>query len=165
MDSYSYLAPGEALPPEVSDVITDANFAHVSFTGTQEELPNANGCHNPNVHENLTYWWCNGTQTQISLGLHMPKLDPNWGDVNSSIIDRLWNQNRATAVVPVYVQVPDGEGGVALQLAYFVAVDLHYSVSDKVLTMNLRTDYVTAGAMVGEGSGVETGVWAVNLKR
>ncbi|MEI7646417.1 MAG: pilus assembly protein TadG-related protein [Chloroflexales bacterium] len=163
MDGYSSLAPGDPLPDEVSDVVTDANFAHVSFSGTQDQLPNANGCQNPNVHENLTFWWCNGSLTQIPLGRNLPVLDPNWGDVNSAIIYRIHHQT--TAVVPVYVQVPDGHGGVALQLAYFVAVDMSYNVGKSALTMTLLNDYVSAGSMIGEGSGVETGVWAVNLKR
>jgi hypothetical protein len=34
-----------------------------------------------------------------------------------------------------------------------------------VIRGRLGESYATAGAMVGDGSGVETGVWAVNLIR
>jgi hypothetical protein len=55
--------------------------------------------------------------------------------------------------------------GIYFQLAYFVAVNIEYNASKESVRMTLLNDYVSAGAMVGEGSGVETGVWAVNLKR
>jgi Flp pilus assembly protein TadG len=164
MDDYNHLAPGQQMPEEIADVVTDANFAHVDLSDTPpEDLPNPNGCQNPNVHENLSYWWCNGTQTMLRLGRSLPTVDTNWGEINSSIIHRVFY--RPTAVVPVYVQLPNGHGGIKFQLAYFVAVDLDYDVSMSVVTMTLRRDYVSAGAMIGEGSGVITGVWAVNLKR
>ncbi|MEI7772194.1 MAG: pilus assembly protein TadG-related protein [Chloroflexales bacterium] len=167
MQDYSYLQPGDPLPSELNDVITDANFDYVTLSDTlPANLPNANGCNNPNVTENLSYWICNGTLTQLQIGRYMSVLNPNWGDVNSSLIHRILGPTaRPTAVVPVYTQVPDGHGGVALQLAYFVGVDLNYSMNKSVLTMTLRNDYISAGSAIGEGSGVETGVWAVNLKR
>lgn len=169
MQAYSYLLPGEQLPELVADVVTQANFAYVNLSDIpSDDLPNANGCRNPNVSANLTYWMCNGTQTQMNIGRLLETTDQPWGQINESIIQRVNTENNPTAIVPVYVQVPDGDGGIALQLAYFVAVRLTYNadnISNKYVTMTLLDDYVSAGAMVGEGSGVETGAWAVNLKR
>lgn len=165
MASYMPLSPGSPVPAAVSDVVSDSNFAHISLgvEAPGSANANANGCQNPNSTDNLTYWWCNGTRNQVPIGAILPTLEPGWGELNSAIIYR--ERNRSTAVVPVYVQVPDGSGGIALQLAYFVAVDLNYHNSDGELTMTLRNDYVSAGSITGSGSGVETGVWAVNLKR
>jgi len=151
----------DPIPP---DVITDANFAHVALGALPSGHGNANGCYNPNVDGNLTYWWCNGTQSPVQIGQDLPRIAPNWGqgDLNSAIIHHI--QHQATAIVPVYSQVPDGLGGVTLQLAYFMGADLSYTNGRGVLTMTLRNDYIASGAMIGQGSAV-TGVWAVNLKR
>lgn len=164
MRPYDHLAPGEALPEDVDDVVTDANYAYVNVSDVpSDDLPTRNGCQNPTVEANLTYWICNGSQTQLRIGRILPQLDSNWGQINSSLTHR--ENSRPTGVIPVYGQVSDGEGGIALQLAYFVAVRIDHVQSDNAVTYHLLDDYVSAGAMVGEGSGVETGVWAVNLKR
>jgi|APCry1669188910_1035180.scaffolds.fasta_scaffold33112_2 Flp pilus assembly protein TadG len=163
MSRYGSLAPGQQIPAQIADVVTDANFANISLSNNSGPLPNANGCQNPNVTENLTYWWCNGTPNQLQIGRILPSLTSNWGSINSSVIHRV--SNRPTAVVPVYTMVSNRSHGISYQLTYFVAVDMSYSPSDGVLTMTLRTDYVSAGAAIGAGSGVETGAWAVNLKR
>jgi hypothetical protein len=165
MDSYGYLAPGEQLPEEIADVVTDANFAHVSFRNVAGPPVTGNDCLSPTVAENLTYWWCQGSPNQLQINRELPSGSPSWGALSSAIIHR--TANRPTAVVPVFVPLPDGHGGIYFQLAYFVAVRLEYNPSpnSESLRMTLLDDYVSAGAMVGEGSGVETGVWAVNLKR
>ncbi|NNJ09951.1 hypothetical protein EKD04_006390 [Chloroflexales bacterium ZM16-3] len=164
MNDYSYLAPGEQLPDELDDVITDANFAHVSFRDVAGTPETGNDCESPTVAENLTYWWCQGSPNQLRINRELPSGSPVWGSLRAAIIHRI-TMGTTTAVVPVYVPLPDGHGGLYYQLAYFIAVDLNYNYGKNSLTMNLLDDYVSAGAMIGEGSGVETGVWAVNLKR
>jgi hypothetical protein len=163
MDDYAYLAPGEQLPAEIADVITDANFAHVSFRDVAGAPATGNDCLSPTVAENLTYWWCQGSPNQLQINRELPSGSPTWGALSSAIIYRA--ANRPSAVVPVFVPLPDGHNGIYFQLAYFVAVNIEYNVSKQSVRMTLLNDYVSAGAMVGEGSGVETGVWAVNLKR
>jgi Flp pilus assembly protein TadG len=163
MNAYGYLAPGEQLPPEIADVVTDANFAHVSFRNVAGAPETGNDCLNPTLTENLTYWWCQGTPNQLSINRELPSGDPTWGALSSAIIYRA--SHRPTAVVPVFVPLPDGHGGIYFQLAYFVAVTIDYNYSMESVRMTLLNNYVSAGAMIGEGSGVETGVWAVNLKR
>ncbi|MBX0327037.1 hypothetical protein K2Z83_04985 [Oscillochloris sp. ZM17-4] len=163
MDDYSYLAPGDPLPSELDDVITDANFAHVSFRDVAGAPETGNDCASPTVAENLTYWWCQGSPNQLQINRELPSGGVTWGPLRSAITTRI--SDRSRAVVPVYVSLPGGSGGIYYQLAYFVAVDLSYSYSKQSVTMTLLDDYVSAGAMIGEGSGVETGVWAVNLKR
>ncbi|NTV63589.1 MAG: hypothetical protein HGA65_08645 [Oscillochloris sp.] len=163
MADYSYLNPGDELPEEIADVITSANFAHVSFRDVAGEPETGSDCMSTTVVENLTYWWCQGAPNQLRINRELPAGDPTWGPLSSAMIHRI--TVRPTAVVPVFVPLPNGHGGLYYQLAYFVAVHLSYDYSKNAVTLDLLDDYVSAGAMIGEGSGVETGVWAVNLKR
>lgn len=163
MDEYSYLAPGEQLPEQLDDVITEANFAHVSFRNVAGAPETGNDCASPTVAENLSYWWCQGSPNQLRINRELPAGSPVWGPLYAAITTRISQRDRA--VVPVYVPLPNGHGGIYYQLAYFIAVHLSYNYDKNSVTMTLLDDYVSAGAMIGEGSGVETGVWAVNLKR
>jgi hypothetical protein len=107
MDDYAYLAPGEQLPAEIADVITDANFAHVSFRDVAGAPATGNDCLSPTVAENLTYWWCQGSPNQLQINRELPSGSPTWGALSSAIIYRA--ANRPSAVVPVFVPLPDGQ--------------------------------------------------------
>jgi hypothetical protein len=167
MSDYPYLPPGSELPPEVSDVITEADIAHVSFRDVAGEPTTGNDCLNPTLAENLSYWWCQGAPNQQRINRELPAGAPVWGRLNSAISWR--KNNRPLTVLPIYaisLRFDHGTPVPYLQLVNFVAVNLlAYNETNGVLKVELIEDYATSGAMVGEGSGVETGVWAVNLKR
>ncbi len=161
-------AAAAAIPPQPipDDVVTEANLAHVSFREVAGAPTTGNDCGSSTVEETLTYWWCHGSPNKLRINRELPFGTPNFPLLNSAISWR--STNRPLAVLPVYATVIRFQGGspqIFYQLVNFVAVDLRGLDSDGALRGRLVEDYATSGSMVGEGSGVETGVWAVNLKR
>lgn len=149
------------------DVITEANVKHVSFKDVAGAPETGNHCNSGSVVENLTYWWCNGSPNQLRINRELPSGSVSaWGTLKSAIDWRI--DNRRLAVLPVYVDTIRFVNGVPetyYQLVNFVAVELESINGNYVLEITHQETYTTAGAMIGDGSGVETGVWAVNLTR
>lgn len=147
------------------DVITEANVQHVSFRDVAGPPVTGNDCSSSTRAETLTYWWCQGSPNQLRINRELPAATPNWTPLLSAIRWRI--TNRDLAVLPVYAESLRFEGGTMVpyyQLVNFAAVEIR-GLNRGVLRVTLIRDYATSGAMVGEGSGVETGVWAVNLTR
>jgi hypothetical protein len=108
--------------------------------------------------ETLTYWWCNGSNAKLQINQELPTGTPTWGRLFRAIEWR--KDQRALIVMPVYADVG------YCQLVNFVAVELErVNRSNGVIRARHVENDATAGAMVGDGSGVDTGVWAVNLIR
>lgn len=149
------------------DVITEANVKHVSFKTIAGAPATGNDCASGTVVDSLTYWWCNGSPNQLRINRELPSGSvSSWGALKSAIDWRV--DNRALAVLPVYVDTirfVDGVPETYYQLVNFVAVELEGINGNYVLRITHQETYTTAGAMIGDGSGVETGVWAVNLTR
>lgn len=143
------------LPP---DVITMGNIAHVSFAEVDEEPETGNDCLSSPA-DSLTYWWCQGSPNKLRINRELPyTATVLYGRLNSAIEWR--RDNRPVIVLPVYADVGRYE------LVNFIAAEIR-GYNDTMGTLDLRylPDYATAGAMIGDGSGAETGVWAVNLTR
>jgi hypothetical protein len=140
------------------DVITMANIAHVSFANVDEEPETGDDCVSGPA-DSLTYWWCQGSPNKLRINRKLPHTAAvNYGRLNSAIEWR--EDHRPIMVLPVYADVGD------YQLVNFIAVEIRgYDDSMGTLEVRYLPDYATAGAMIGDGSGAETGVWAVNLTR
>lgn len=155
------------LPDELpGNVISQANIAHVSFRDVAGEPTTGSDCGSPSVVENLTYWWCQGSPNRLRINREMPAGSPDWGDLEAAISWRVDHRN--LAVLPVYAESLHFEGATLVpyyQLVNFVAVELENISNRGVLRAHWIENYATAGAMIGDGSGVETGVWAINLVR
>ncbi|NJN17322.1 MAG: hypothetical protein HC822_14150 [Oscillochloris sp.] len=149
------------------DVITQANIRHVSFSAVAGLPVTGDDCSSSMPVDNLTYWWCHGSPNKLPINRELPSADPSWSNLNSAI--RWRTNNRPLLVVPVYADSLRFEGGTLVpysQLVNFVAVEIRrFNRSQGVLTIRHDPNYATSGAMIGDGSGVETGVWAVNLTR
>lgn len=145
------------LPP---DVITQANIAHVSFANVDEEPETGDDCV-AGPADSLTYWWCQGSPNKLRINRELrATATVNYGRLNSAIGWR--EDHRPVMVLPVYADVGPDE----YQLVNFIAVEIRgYNDSMGTLEVRYLPDYATAGAMIGDGSGAETGVWAVNLTR
>jgi hypothetical protein len=146
----------ESLVPD--DVITASNVRHVSFAEIDVPPTTGDDCADP-AAESLTAWWCNGTPNRLRINRQLPSGSANYSRLNSAIAWR--ESHRDVLVLPVYADI-----GIYYQLVNFVAVELRdFDSGDGTLELELMPNYATAGAVVGEGSGVETGVWAINLTR
>lgn len=140
------------------NTIKEADIIHISLRDVYEEPTTGNDCESETPRETLTYWWCNGSQSKLQINNELPAGTPTWGRLFQAIEWR--EDNRALILMPVYADVG------YYQLVNFVAVELEYvNRSNGVIRATHVENYATAGAMVGDGSGVETGVWAVNLVR
>lgn len=146
-------------PPEFpDDLITQADIKHVSFADVSGAPGTGDNCGGP-ANNSLTYWWCNGSPNQLQINRQLPAGDPSFSRLDGAIEWR--EDNRPVLVLPEY-----GDIGLYYELVGFIAVELRsYNPTTGVLVVRHLENYATAGAMVGEGSGVETGVWAINLKR
>lgn len=141
------------------DVITQSNIAHVSFAEVDDEPVTGDDCVSGPA-DSLTYWWCQGSPNKLRINRQLPTTSTvQFGRLNSAIE---WREDeRPVLVLPVYADI-----GVYYQLVNFVAVEIEgFNDTMGVLEIEHLPNYATAGAMVGDGSGVETGVWAVNLTR
>jgi Flp pilus assembly protein TadG len=162
-DDYAMRFPPEPLP---DDVVTEANLAHVSFRDVTGAPVTGNDCGSTTPVETLTYWWCQGSPNRLRINRELPDGSVTYSLLSTAISWRI--NNRPLVVFPVYADTIRFEHGSPvpfLQLVNFVAMEVKSIDSDGVLTAELVQDYATSGAMVGDGSGVETGVWAVNLVR
>lgn len=150
-----------ALP---DDVITSADIKHVSFAEVSEAPDTGDDCLAGTVENSLTYWWCQGSPNKLSFNRELPAGDPNFSELNASITWR--KNNRDLLVLPVYVDSVRGDDEAYHELVNFVAVEIvSFNSAEGVLRVRHLTNYATAGAMIGAGSGVATGVWAINLTR
>lgn len=154
------------IPPD--DVVTRTDIKHVSF-GTSSATPltgNAADCTPIDgvVLENLVSWWCNGSPNKLRVGRQLPfTASPNWGRLTGPINNRVGD----TVIMLIYAETDeDGDGNAEYTVNNFVAVEIiDYDAGDRVLTVELVEDYATSGAMIGDGSGVDYGVHAINLVR
>lgn len=149
------------------DVINFSNIKHVSFAEVAGAPVTGNDCLSTTAEDSLTYWWCQGSPNKLTINRELPTGAPNFGVLNTAIT---WRQShRNLLVLPVYADDIRFVGGVEQiyqRLVLFAAVEIEdLDTTDSILTIRHLPDYTTSGAMVGEGSGVETGVWAVNLTR
>jgi hypothetical protein len=154
--------------PLPADVVSEANIKHVSFAEVAGEPATGNDCLASPAVDSLTYWWCQGSPNKLRINRELPSAEsPNFARLSTVISWRRTNRN--ILVIPVYaysVRFVDGEEEIYTTLVNFVAVEItDYNSSDSVLTLHHLPNYATAGAMIGDGSGAETGVWAVNLTR
>jgi Putative Flp pilus-assembly TadE/G-like len=165
------LMPYDPMDPTANqlpdDVITAADIKHVSFAEVSVAPVTGDDCLAGTPQASLTYWWCQGSPNKLRINRELPWGDPNYATLNSAITWR--RDNREVLVLPVYADSMRSVGGVDeiyYTLVNFVAVEIRgYNTSQGVLRLRHLPNYATAGAMVGDGSGVETGVWAVNLTR
>lgn len=140
------------------NVVGEGDIKHVSLRDVAGAPVTGNNCGSATPVETLTYWWCNGSPNQLRINREMPGGTPTWNRLFSAIEWR--RANRPLIVLPVYADVG------YYQLVNFVAVELeNVNSGTGVIRASHVENYATAGAMVGDGSGVETGVWAVNLVR
>jgi hypothetical protein len=146
-------------PPLDSDIVTAADVAHVSFANVNTPPATGNDCPGAPA-ESLTSWWCRGSPNKLQINRQLPAAaSPNFGRLDGAIDWR--ERERDILVLPEYTDI-----GLYYQLVGFIAVEIRsYNPGTGVLTVEHLENYATAGSMVGEGSGVETGVWAVNLVR
>jgi Flp pilus assembly protein TadG len=140
------------------NVISEADIKHVSFRNVAGAPVTGDDCASTTPTETLTYWWCNGSPNQLRINRELPDGTPTW---NRLFAAADWRRaNRPLIVLPVYADVG------YYQLVNFVALELvQVNQTTGVIRARHVENYATAGAMVGDGSGVETGVWAVNLTR
>jgi hypothetical protein len=165
-----------------NNIVRPADFAHVSFYNSnltpQQTGSTACAAYNPppaNPPNSLYFWWCNGSVNRIDIKLIVPVI---WGkDVSTSTQRRdLENvirsrtsstlirdsNNRPILLLPVFSNANGNE----VEINNFVAVAVRDPVdSERGIELEWLPDYVTAGGLVGQGSGVDTGVYAVNLVR
>jgi hypothetical protein len=140
------------------NTIKEADIIHVSLRDVYAEPTTGNDCERTMPRETLTYWWCNGSNAKLQINQELPTGTPTWGRLFRAIEWR--KDQRALIVMPVYADVG------YCQLVNFVAVELErVNRSNGVIRARHVENDATAGAMVGDGSGVDTGVWAVNLIR
>lgn len=141
-----------------ADVIASADVKHVSFAEVSTPPETGDDCLASSA-ESLTFWWCQGSPNKLRINRQLPTNGADLDHLSGAIE---WRENhRPILVLPEY-----GDIGIYYEIVSFVAVELRsYNSATGVLTVERLDNYATAGAMVGEGSGVETGVWAVNLTR
>jgi hypothetical protein len=117
-----------------------------------------NSCSSSTPRDNLSYWWCNGSQYELYIG---ELVDGRSGTVSNSLRSEIqWRiNNRPIALVPVYV-----ESGSQYDIRGFLAIKLER------LTLNgIKATYVdyfiAPGAIVGQGNGLDYQAYAINLVR
>lgn len=152
--------------------IRPGNFGQLSFN--PNNAPNATGnynqdCLNPaNPQDNMSYWWCNGSQYPIDIG------DQLWGDtgmLSNSLADEMqWRiTNAPEGIVPVFGYVDDGTGNNArYTIVGFMAVRLQaFNVQGSAAqrwVSATRVSYTTTPGSFSSGA-VDGGVYSVNLVR
>lgn len=146
------------------DVVTAADIKHISFAEVNADPETGDDCLSATPVDALTYWWCQGSPNKLRINRELPAGAPNFPILNPTITWR--KNNRNVLVLPVYADSLRNGDELYYQLVNFVAVEIvRFNSTEGVLTVRHLPNYATVGAMVGEGSGVETGVWAVNLTR
>jgi hypothetical protein len=154
----------EGLP---DDVITAADIKHVSFAEVAVAPDTGDDCLSATQVDSLTYWWCKGSPNKLRINRELPSNGPDFDILNPAIEWR--KDNRNVLVLPVYadsVRVVAGEDQYFYELVNFVAVEIRrFNDDEGILRVRHLPNYATAGALIGDGSGVETGVWAINLTR
>jgi hypothetical protein len=175
------------IPPESppDSVIRRGQIIHISFGQTDQPPTTASlgsfqaDCASNRELESLVYWWCNGTQFNLRINRVLPiQSTPNFNVLNDAIRYRIsrkkqgfeWN-NRSIALLPVWTIRPlrDEDGNLLGERYFvdsFVPVELlSYDRNRGVLRLRPVNWYATAGALIGEGNGVRTGAYAINLVR
>lgn len=161
---------GAPCPGSGAYAIRPGNFGQVSFN--PDNAPNATGNYNqdclnpPSPQDNMSYWWCNGSQYPIDIGEQL------WGDtgmLSNSLADEMqWRiDNQPEGIVPVFGYVDDGSGNNArYTIVGFMAVrleafDVNGSAAQRWVSAT-RLNYTTTAGAFSSGA-VDAGVYAVNL--
>jgi hypothetical protein len=154
--------PTYTFPP--SDVIASYDIIHVSFAEVTGAPATGDDCMAGTPVDSLTYWWCNGSPNKLRFNRQLPNGGPDYNFLNPTITWR--RDNRNILVMPVWAYGIDADGNLQQEIKNFIAAEIvSFDSTTGVLRLRHLPNYATAGAMLGEGSGVPNGVWAVNLKR
>lgn len=151
-------------------LVEPGNFGKVSLDpgGSNNTGTNAD-CTSSAVVDSFSYWWCQGSPYKIKIGMDLPGKP---GTLSSSLEDEIqWRiDNHPIALLPVFAYTSKSGGNTQYHVVGFLAVKL---LSLEVTGMNgersVRAEYVNyytaPGAIVGDGNGVDTGTYAINLVR
>jgi Flp pilus assembly protein TadG len=117
-----------------------------------------NSCSSGSPQDNLSYWWCNGSQYELYIG---ELVDGKSGTVDTGLRGEIqWRiDNRPIALVPVVV-----ESGSQYDIRGFLAIRLEDLTSDGIEASYVDF-FIAPGAIVGQGNGLDTKAYAINLVR
>jgi hypothetical protein len=149
--------------------ITPGNFGQVAFDPAGTNAPgDGSSCEAEDSEDSLGYWWCQGSQYPIYLGMQLSG-DP--GMLSNSLAEEIdWRiDNRRQGLVPVFGYVNDENGNnTTFTIVGFMAIELvSYDVTapaDERWVLAKKIGYYTTAGSIGGGA-VDTGVYAINLVR
>lgn len=150
--------------------ISPGNFGQVSYDpGGSNATGNNSSCGSSSPQDTIRYWWCQGSQYPVKIG---QELSGRPGAVASNLESEIqWRiDNRPLALVPVIAYVSGSGNNTVYRVQGFLAVRLTYvNATGPLASRKVKARYVdyfsAPGAIIGEGNGIDTGTYGINLVR